>query len=196
MTTTVNPEIEAMRQELALLREQVANGNGGPDDSITVGLREMERGTFDPTVRSIMDNPCAHVFPDGAVCGLSWKQNNDTIRQIHREYSPGSHSYRPTPLVLPDGPPPGNGYALQKIDLARFGLDQPEPQSAVDTYVSEKQAAGMLTVNVKQLRAMVKARTLEADKIGEVTLIRKQSVERVIALAAIAADEDNPEDAS
>ena len=146
-----------------------------------------------PLLRTIMDNPCCHVDDDGTVCGQSWKVDNDTIRAIHNVPARGTHSFRGVPLEIPSEPA-GGIYRLAKDDMERFGIEAPRPLTAAEMYLSEKQAAAMLKVNVKALREMVKAKTIEVDKIADVTLVRRQSVERVIALAEELASAEGDDD--
>lgn len=191
-TQTPDTEVQQLRRELAEMRERLEEGAGQPDDSIAVARREIEAQFFNATP-SIMDKPCAHVDQDGNVCGKSWKLDNDTIRAIHNTPALGTHSYRPVP-VLSNPTSAGNAYHLSKSDREQYGVEEPEPKTAQDTYVSEKQAAAMLSVNVKALRAMLKAGTVAADKIGEVTLVRRQSVERILAMAEAARGADGDDD--
>lgn len=200
MTTAMHPEVaaeleavRALRRDLEAEKERLVAGSGDDDASISVALREYESQFFNAGVPSIMNAACAHVSPEGLSCGLSWKLNNDTIRPVHRTPGGGTHSYRPQPLAVSDQPA-GNTYHLSKREYESYGVEPEPPKTAVDTYLSEKQAAKLLAVTLKDLRAMVKAGTLAADKIGDVTLIRKEGVDRVLALAELARDAEGYEE--
>lgn len=177
---TTETEVQALRRELEELKRTMDAGQAGGDASIALARREIEAQYFRPTP-SIMDAPCQHVYPDGTMCGSSWKLDNDTIRPLHMPLAIGGHSYRPKPLEVPEEQA-GPMYRLSKTDRALYGVEEPAPKQATEIYLSEKQAAGQLGVTVKALRGMVKAETVQADRIGDVTLVRRASVERILAM--------------
>lgn len=185
--TTTESDVEALRRELADLRERMGAGNPQQDDSIAVARREIEAQFFRKTP-SLMDTPCQHLYNDGRMCGMSWKIDNDTIREVHRIPALGTHSYQPTriessPLQA------GGAYRLSRGEQKHWGIEEPQSKTAEQTYMSEKQASAALKVTVKALRVMVTSGTVEAHKIADVSLIVRTSVERIIAMAEIAKDE-------
>lgn len=147
------------------------------DDPILVEFRKDNERTI---AGSIMLAPCALTLPSGSLCGVPWPQ--------HRGLD---HSY----FAAPPRHREGRTDAYQLTPEERAPVAPPDPSSPAEHYYSERQAADVLGIALKDLRGMLKAGTLASDRIGTVTLVRRDGVDRLVALASALSEvaDDVPE---
>lgn len=171
-------EMAEERERLERAAEALAVRQSQPvqDDSLSAMLREFHHSHAKDAPKTRMDNPCEFV-KDGVKCGLPWRDDMGTITH------PRTHSYRPVPM--PPAPEPGK-YALTSSERAQAGLTEPPTAQPGDMYVSEKQASTLLSVPVKDVRKLVKDGAIAVTAVGDVKLLHRASVLRIVAAKEIA----------
>lgn len=175
--------IAQMQAQLAAQQAQIAamqqERNVDGDGSLQTALREFSK---DITPTTFTASPCQAQTRSGAICGrafdLHCAQDIGVPAPIH------DHTFRLVPFEHEAKAKPRQFYT--KDDPVQTVA---APETLEDTYLSEKQAAAQLQVSVPAVRKLVKDGQLKADRIGSVVLVRKSGVERIVALAEIAASE-------
>ena len=85
---------------------------------------------------------------------------------------------------LPSPPGPANLYHLDPSERP-----VQEPQTLHDLYMTQAQAAKALSVDGSRMRALVKEGAVATERIGNVTLVKRRSVEMLLELARMSEDE-------
>lgn len=171
-TQTMLAQMQAqLAAQAAELRELRANRSAEGDGLVAAAVAEME-ARIQPT--GFTTTPCA-------LCGRLFADHvSDTpgVRALVTD-----HTWRKDPVH--SVPPQPGTYARAEQTKAV------EPDNAIeDTYMSVAQTAKALKLKQAEVKSLIADGQLKADKILGTTVVRKVSVERLIALASVEA-EDN-----
>ena len=167
--------IARQQAEIAALREQKA---GDGDGSLEMALREFERDHVQPT--SFTTSPCQHTDGAGRLCARVFDAHVE--ERLGMNPMPLGHTFRLSRFEPSNKPKP----------RAFFAKDEPVavvavPETSIeDTYMSVAEAAKALKLKQTEVKALVADGQLKADTIPGSTFVRRVSVERIIAMAAVA----------
>lgn len=175
-------ELDDLRRQLeaANARAEAAERVNTPDDSLQVAIAEFER-SYVADVPSLMNTAMCHHEENGRVCGLRYKDTQNNLTHLSM-----SHTFLPQPRKEATR---HESYTLTSVERAR--LEQRDPTVA-ETHMSIAQAAKALGQKPADVREMVRSGGLQTDKVGSVVLVRRQSVEKLLALAELSEDEPDP----
>jgi hypothetical protein len=167
--------------EIAELRQRPA---GDAEDALARAVREFAAQYESDVPGARMQGPCVRLTREGQPCGRPWAHHlpDDNGRPA----IVSGHSYLERDLT--PGPGPRRGF-YRRDDAEPVTVEAVAAETLADTYMTEKDAAARLAVTVPALRGMVKAGTVKSDRVGAVTLVRRQSVERIAETAALAAED-------
>lgn len=162
--------LEEQRAELDRIKAERENEsrvvNGDYEDSLQRAVREF-REQNEKDLGGVQAGLCLQ-------CGKTWKDTDGEIRAEHllAGMRPGAHSFRS--YEIPE--PSVKAAYSRNPDEKRV-----EPEDPSEFYMSEKDAALTLGVTAAQVRSMLKAGILRADKFGKTSLVRRATVKKVIA---------------
>ena len=173
-----------MQSALARQAAEIAElkSRPSPDESgeLDKAIREFASQYESDVPGAKMKGPCIRVNREGVTCSRPWA---DHLPDRDRPALVSTHSYLEAPVNPPK--PAVKGY-YRRDDAEPVKVEAVASQALDDTYMTEKDAAAALGVTVPKMRGMVKAGTVKADRVGAVTLVRRQSVERIVQMAALA----------
>jgi len=185
---TLPDEIVEVRRQLEAANERARRAEAAltqgrdPQDALEAGLAELDR-QYGSDVPSMMNSStCRHV-EGGAVCGMRYKDARNELTHAGL-----NHSFLPFDKPVASR---AASYTLTALERAKLEGDQKQ-EPVAEAYLSVQQAALMLSVTPAKVRAMVKSRGLRADTVGKVILVRRESVDRLLALAELSSDEPEP----
>ena len=166
--------------EIAALTERVAQPQG--DAGTASVLAEYEAGLIQSgrMTRNLpgqkMVGPCLHEYKDGRVCRAAWQAHVPEMDSQRARIA--DHTYRETVLPHPDKAKPKNYYKRDDAPIAQ--VETPD-----EPFMSVAEAAKALTISVKECREMIAEGTLGVLKVGRTVIVKRQAVDRILALAAM-----------
>lgn len=166
--------IAAQNAQIVALQSQQ---NEGADDFLQQQLRQFEAEKIAPTPFTTLG--CKLVG-----CGRLFRDHVE--ERMGFPPMPLGHTFYATPPRSSDQPKPTSFYAKDEPVRAV------EPESSIeDTYMSVADAARALQLKQAEVKSLIADGQLKADKILGATFVRRVSVERIVAMAAVQeADED------
>ena len=121
--------------------------------------------------------PCLHMFADGRQCRRPWGEHVPEMDSGRARIV--DHTYREVILPHPDKAKPKNYYKRDDAPVQQVDTPPDEP------FMSVAGAAKAIGVSVKECREMIAEGTLGVMKVGRTVIVKRQAVERILALAAM-----------
>lgn len=168
-------------QEQLIAELKAAAENEGTGD-LDFAIREFSKGRVQQTQWT--SGQCRALTKSGALCGRLL--DDHLAPDVGTPARVRDHTFRLTPFVHIEVRKPRNHYSRDDVVQAAA-----EPDAVEDTYYTERDAAARLGVTVPALRKLVKDGQVKADRVGSVVLVRRVSVDRIVALAELSEEPDS-----